>query len=479
MKSEIVGVPPDEEAVPAPYAARWMVLAVVLVAEVMDLLDATVTSVAAPSVRADIGGGETTLQWLGAAYTLPFAVLLITAGRLGDLWGRRRLFLIGAAGFTVASVACAAATSPGMLLTTRALQGALGALLIPQGFGLLKEVFPAKELGKAFGLFGPVMGLSAVGGPIIGGALVDGDLFGTGWRMIFLINLPLGILAIIGALRYMPKGAWLPGVKLDIGGMVLVSLSSVAVVYPLVQGRELDWPLWTFGLLALGVAGFVLFVVHQRRHRGQPLVEPSLLSNRAYRGGILVALTFFAAFTGLLLVLSLFFQAGLGFSPMRAGLTLAPLALGVAATSPLSTSLAPRFGRTVIQAGVAATAAGLGVLAAIVSAVGDDATSWKLAPGIFLVGLGMGFVFAPLFDVILAGVSDQEVGSASGVLNAVQQLANAVGVAVVATFFFSFTDHGYSPSEAMTRTAVATVGLLLLAFLSGFALPRTARTEGH
>jgi MFS family permease len=238
------------------------------------------------------------------------------------------------------------------------------------------EVFPDRELGKAFALFGPVMGLSAVGGPIIGGALVDGDLFGSGWRMIFLINLPLGVLAVAGALRHMPAGSRVPGARLDAVGTVLVSLSAVALVYPLVQGRELDWPLWSFALMAAGVAGFGLFAAHQRRRSGQALVEPSLLGNRAYISGLLVALMFFAAFTGLLLVLSLFFQTGLGFSPMRTGLTMAPLALGVAATSPLSTSLAPRHGRRVIQAGIAATAAGLLVLALIVSVTGTDATSW-------------------------------------------------------------------------------------------------------
>lgn len=179
-----------------PYPQRWAVLAVVLLAEVMDLLDATITGVAAPAIAADLGGGRETAQWLGAAYTLPFAVLLITAGRLGDRYGRRPLFLIGAAGFTLASVLCALAPGPGALIAARALQGACGALLLPQGFGIVKETFPEPELGKAFGLFGPVMGLCAVGGPVVGGLLAGTDLFGAGWRMVFLVNLPLGLAAL-------------------------------------------------------------------------------------------------------------------------------------------------------------------------------------------------------------------------------------------------------------------------------------------
>src|SRR5213083_1071347 len=186
-------------------STRWAVLAIVLVAEVMDLIDGTIVNVAAPSIRQDIGGSSATLQWLVAAYTLTFAVLLMTGARLGDLIGRRRLFMIGIVGFTGASILSALAVSPGMLIATRALQGAFGAVLIPQGFGMIKEVFDEHEITKAFALFGPVMGLSAVAAPILGGALVDADLLGTGWRAIFLVNLPLGIAGLVGALRVMPR----------------------------------------------------------------------------------------------------------------------------------------------------------------------------------------------------------------------------------------------------------------------------------
>ncbi len=197
-----VRVPEDVDdgslsATPMPYRGRWVVLAVVLAAEVMDLMDSTIVNIAGPSVRRDLGGGAATLQWLSAAYTLAFAVLLVTGARLGDIFGRRRLFLVGSAGFTLMSAACAAASSPGLLIAFRVLQGGFGALLIPQGFGMLKEVFAEQEMPKVFGVFGPVMGLSAIAAPILAGVLIDANLWGTGWRLVFLINLPVGVFALL------------------------------------------------------------------------------------------------------------------------------------------------------------------------------------------------------------------------------------------------------------------------------------------
>lgn len=461
---------------------RWLILAVVLVAEVMDLLDATVVTIAAPSITSDLGGGSTTIQWLGAAYTLPFAVFLITGGRLGDLFGRRRMFLIGAAGFTVASAACACAPTPGVLLATRAIQGAFGALLIPQGFGIVKEVFPPDKIAGAFAAFGPVIGLSAVGGPILAGVLIHADLFGSGWRLIFLVNVPLGIAAVAGAAALMPPGRR-TAAGLDLPGTLIVSLAALALVFPLVEGRALGWPLWVIGLIAAGVAGFVIFAWYERRaaNRGTALVEPSLLANGTYLNGLLVALAFFSAFSGLMLVVSLFGQIGLGFSPLRTGFALTPLALGIAAAAPVSSGLADRHGRVVIQAGLVLAAGGLAGLAVSVAHAGSATTVWWLGPGLLLTGIGAGLVLPPLFQVILAGVAEAEVGSASGVLNAVQQLASAVGFAVVGSIYFALLDRGgRSPgaaSTAMSRTALITIGLVVVALALTVRLPRRARSE--
>ena len=459
-----------------PYAARWFVLAIVLCAEVMDLMDATIVNVAGPSVRRSLGGGATTLQWLSAAYTLAFAVLLVTGARLGDIFGRRRLFLVGSVGFTVMSAACAAASSPDLLIATRALQGGFGALLIPQGFGLLKEVFPEEEMGKVFATFGPVMGLSAIAAPIIAGVLIDANVLHAGWRMVFLINVPVGIAAFAGALRWLPHGAAKPGVRLDLGGMMLVGLASVAIIYPLIQGRADGWPVWTFLMLACGVLLLMAFVVYERRRGAAALIELSLLRNHAYVDGILVALMFFATFSGLLLIVSLFCQLGEGFSPVHAGLTLVPLTVGMVVSMVASFALVARLGRHVLHLGIALSGAGV-VILALTMAGSHRADTWDLLPGLLVVGLGAGFGFGQLFDFILAGVGMEEVGSASGVLNAVQQLAAALGVAVLGTVFFSRLTGGHLPTDALQIAAWVSIVPLVLAFGLTFRLPMQAREQ--
>jgi EmrB/QacA subfamily drug resistance transporter len=456
-------------------STRWAVLAIVLVAEVMDLIDGTIVNVAAPSIRQDIGGSSATLQWLVAAYTLTFAVLLMTGARLGDLIGRRRLFMIGIAGFTGASILSALAVSPAMLIATRALQGAFGAVLIPQGFGMIKEVFEEEEVTKAFAMFGPIMGLSAVAAPILGGVLVDADVLGTGWRAIFLVNVPLGIAGFIGAQRVMPRTGGTRGARLDPGGVLLATGAAFALIYPLVQGRELGWPAWTFAMLAAGILGFGAFAAYERRHRSRALIEPTLLRNRAFTSGLVVAVCFFAAMVGLNLVLSLFCQLGEGFSALRTGLTLAPFAIGIALTAGASYPLAQKLGRVSMQIGFAVMAAGLVLLALMVHGGGSDVSSWTLVPGELLAGMGMGIALPPLFDFILAGVSGHEVGSASGVLNAVQQLGNALGIAVLATIFFAYVDHGHTSVTALTNTTLLTLIPLGLAALAVFRLPHRAR----
>ena len=269
-----------------PYRLRWVVAAVVLAVNTMDLLDATIVNVAGPSIHRDLGGGASTIQWLSAAYTLAFAVLLIAGARLGDIFGRRRLFLLGSAGFTVFSAACAAAPDVGSLIVLRALQGGFGALMIPQGFGLMKEVFDDEELGKATRLFGPSTGLAMLGAPILAGALIDANLWGIGWRLVFLINVPIGAVVLPLAIRSLPRGASHPGLKLDIGGVWIVGLALVAIIYPLIQGQAAGWPAWTFALLAAGAILLGAFFRYERRRSHDALIEPSLFANRTDRKSV-------------------------------------------------------------------------------------------------------------------------------------------------------------------------------------------------
>jgi EmrB/QacA subfamily drug resistance transporter len=477
--SDTLTAPPTEVAAPSKLAAvasplRWLVLAVVMAANMMDLMDATIVNVAGPSIQSALGGSDSTLQWLSAGYTLAFAVFLITGARLGDMFGRRRLFLIGSAGFTLMSAACAAAPSTTVLIAFRLAQGAFGALLIPQGFGMIKEVFAEEEMGKVFGAFGPVMGISMLAAPILAGVLVGVHLF-DGWRLVFLINVPVGIATFAVALRALPHTVAHPGIKLDKVGMVLIGIALTAIVYPLIEGRDAGWPAWTFITLAFGGAVLAGFLFWERHTRGDALIEPTLLSNRTYISGILVALATFGAFGGLLLCVSLFTQLGEGFSAIHAGLTLTPMVIGMVVGMATSFALVGKLGRRLIQIGVALIAIGATVLAVTVTGAHSVAT-WDLAPGLALIGLGGGASFGQLFDFILAGVTMEEVGSASGVLEAVQQLSSAIGVAALGTIFFS-SFSGHLPTHALAITAWACLIPLVAAFLLVFRLPMQARDE--
>jgi len=459
-----------------PYRLRWVVAAVVLAANVMDLLDATIVNVAAPSVHRDLGGGASTIQWLSASYTLAFAVLLIAGARLGDILGRRRMFLVGSAGFTFFSAACCVAPTIGVLIAFRALQGAFGALMIPQGFGLMKQVFDDDaEFDKATGLFGPATGLAMLAAPIVAGALIDANLWGTGWRLVFLINVPIGALTLPLAIRSLPRGATHPGIKLDIGGVWLVGLALVAIIYPLIQGRTDGWPAWSFGLLAAGLILLLVFLRYERRHKDSPLIEPTLLTNRTYLSGVAVALALFGAFGGLLLCVSLYGQLGEGWSPIHAGLTLTPMVVGMILGMVGSLALVSRLGRHLLHIGILLIAAGAAGLALILAGT-RGASTWDLVPGLFFIGAGVGASIGQLFRFILTSVNMNEVGSASGVLEAVQQLSTSLGVAVLGTIFFSAFGH-HLPSYALQITAWACLVPLAAAFVLVFRLPMHPREE--
>jgi EmrB/QacA subfamily drug resistance transporter len=468
------GLAGDEMAGPTPRnPLRWFVFGVVIAANIMDLMDATIVNVAGPSIRRALGGSASTLQWLPAGYTLALAVLLITSARLGDMFGRRRLFLIGSAGFTVFSAACAVAPSMGVLIGFRVLQGAFGAMMIPQGFGMLKETFDEDEMTKVFGFFGPMMGLSMLAAPILAGGLVEADLWGAGWRLVFLINVPIGIATFVGGVRALPRTVTHPGVRLDIVGTVLVGLALSALVYPLIQGRTDGWPAWAFVTMAAGVVLLGLFVGWERHRRVDPLIELSLLTNRSYTSGVLVALAFFGAFGGLLLCVSVFVQVGEGFSPVRAGLTLLPMVIGMVGGMAGGFALVKRLGRQLLHIGVIVVAAGAVTLALMMSDL-RHASIWDLAPALVLIGLGFGGSIGQLFDFIVAGVGMEQVGSASGVLEAVQQLSSAVGVAALGTVFFSALAHGL-PTHALATTAWACLVPIAATFGLLFMLPTRPR----
>jgi EmrB/QacA subfamily drug resistance transporter len=456
------------------YRLRWVVAAVVLAANVMDLLDATIVNVAAPSIHRELGGGASTIQWLSAGYTLAFAVLLIAGARLGDILGRRRMFLVGSAGFTLTSAACSVTPSIGVLLALRVLQGAFGALMIPQGFGLMKEVFTDQaEFNKALGLFGPATGVALLAAPVLAGALIDWNLWDTGWRLVFLINVPIGALALPLAFRSLPRGASHPTMKLDLTGVGLVGLALVAIIYPLIQGRTDGWPVWSFAMLVAGALLLVGFLLHER-HSKNPLIEPSLLTNGTYLSGTAVALALFGAFGGLLLCVSLYGQLGEGWSPIQAGLALTPMVVGMILGMFGSMAVVKRLQRHLLHIGIVLIAAGAVSLALILT--GPTASGWDLVPGLFFIGMGVGASIGQLFRFVLTSVSMDEVGSASGVFEAVQQLSTALGVAVLGTIFFAtFANH--LATDALRVTAWACLVPLAAAFILVFRLPMRPREE--
>jgi MFS family permease len=352
--------------------------------------------------------------------------------------------------------------------------------MIPQGFAILKSIFPSDELGKAFAMFGPVMGLSAVAGPILAGVLIDANWFDAGWRTIFFINVPIGIAALVGAWKFMPEVKTPGASRLDTAGVLLVSLASGLLIYPLVQGRELGWPLWTILMLASSVVVFALFGRRERRS-GNPVIDPSLFRNRGYVAGLGVITTFFLAMNGFMLVFNLFTQLGLHYSPLKAGLAMVPFSLGIAIGAPLSGGLlAPKLGRTALQLGVAVMTVAMAGVWFTLHTYGDATTIWNLVPATLATGIGAGLVFAPLFDIILASIDDQAAGSASGVLTAMQQYGGAIGVAVIGTVFFQLL-----PAHAFlgaTKTSVlVAIALFVISLAVTFLLPKRARDSavGH
>jgi EmrB/QacA subfamily drug resistance transporter len=433
------------------YRWRWAGLAALLVAEAMNLLDATIVQVAGPAIHADLGGPVSGIQWFSAAYTLAFAVLLITGGRLGDIFGRRRVFQLGVTGFLLASLVCALAPSAGVLIGVRAVQGAAAAVIIPQTFGLIRAMFTGNELSRALGTIGPVMGLAAVCGPVLGGVLTHANLFGSSWRAVFLVNIPLAaaVLAIAPKLTE-DRAPRRPG--LDPIGTALAMLGAGLIVYPLIESNPTRRPAWNWLVIALGLVILIGFALHQRhraRSRRQPLVEPSLFTRRSFPAALVTSTLFFAIMNGLMLAVVLHVQLGLGGGTLVAGLTLLPWSIGLAVSSGIAGAyLVPRFGSPVMYAGLAVLLAGI-VAAIAAYHVRDPGTySPPLLGALAVAGLGVGLFTTPFFTAALAAVSPQETGSAAGLLNAVQQLGATLGVAVLGSVYLNGTRSGV-PADAL------------------------------
>ncbi|MGW6704328.1 MFS transporter [Streptomyces sp. NPDC054956] len=464
-----------------PYRWRWLILVVMLVAEIMDLLDASIVNVAGPDLEESLGAGSVGLQWVIGGYALTLGAGLVVGGRLGDRYGRRRMFLLGLASFTAASLLCALAPDIGSLIAFRLIQGTAGAMLLPQGLGLLRENFSGPELTKVFGIFGPVLGLGGIIGPVLGGGLIQGDFLGLGWRSVFLINLPVGIAALITAAKVVPKKPGDPTITVDAVGAGLVVASCALLVLPLNQGQEDGWPLWTWLSMAASLLGFGLFALQQRRTAAagrRPLVTPALLRKPAFTVGLGGIALFFAGLVGTQLVLTLYLQIGRQFTAGEAGLGNLPLAVGTAIGGAVSGAvLADRIGRKVLQIGPLVQLAGAALLWFELDALRADSFSIRdVAPGVAVCGVGAGVVIAALFSFVLGAVDDDEIGSASGVLSAVQAVGGSVGVAVFGSAFFARAETG-DFTGGFQRALVIQACLLAVFLAITFLLPEKARPE--
>jgi EmrB/QacA subfamily drug resistance transporter len=423
---------------PAPSAEErfgWAALLVVLAGTFMTFLDFFIVNVALPSVQSDLHAGPAIIQFVVAGYGIAFAVGMISGGRLGDLYGRRRMFTLGLALFTLTSAGCGLAPSAGLLVTARVLQGVAGALMTPQVLAILGTVYTGERRARAFAAYGLTMGFAGVLGQLIGGALIQADVAGSGWRGVFLINIPVGLVALALVRRVVPEshGNRAP---LDLFGTVLVTAGLVAVVLPLVEGREHGWPLWTW--LSFVAAPVLLggFLVHQRGREADgraPLIDLAIFTDRTFSIASLVASVFALVPPSFFFVLALYLQQGRGYSPLFSGIVFAALGAGFFGAMLTAEPMAARLGRQILALGAAVVGAGCALLALATSA----ASSLDLLPGLFIVGFGIGMVLVPVTALALADVDPLHAGAASGVLTTAQQVGGALGVAVIGVVFFN------------------------------------------
>lgn len=418
---------------------RWRSLAVILAAAFLVGFDFFVVNVAIPSIKQDLHATFAQIQLVIASYGFTYAVLLVSGGRLGDIYGRKRTFMIGVAGFIVTSVFCGLAPTPTVLIGARALQGISGALLFPQVLSIMQVSFAPNERAKAFGLFGTVIGLSSFGGNVLGGLLVYANFLGLSWRPIFLINLPVGLITLWAAARMVRESRSPHAKTLDLGGVTIVSIGLSMLLYPLIAGREAGWPLWTFvsfGLSILVLFGFVQFERAVLLRGGSPLVDLRLFGDRTFVIGLISGVCFFSSAAAFFLISTVFLQDGLGYSAKDAGLTFASFAVAFLGSSLSSVRVQPKLGSRIINVGTGLMMTGLVVLLWLARSRGAALTGLDLAPALLIYGTGQGFVMPTLISTILINIKGADAGSASGVLTTVQQLSFATGVAVIGTVFF-------------------------------------------
>ena len=472
----------------------WFTLAVLLLGMFIALLDQTIVNVALPTIRTSLNASESTLSWIISGYALGLGLALIPAGRLGDRIGHKWVFITGLVLFTIASAMCGLAQNDTQIVIWRVLQGVAGGIYIPAVGSFIQLLFVGRQRGKAFAILGTVIGVSSAFGIITGGLLIQAFGNADGWRWVFFVNLPVGVVAVIAAIIVLPRHEEGLNEKtgLDLFGALILAAGLVAILVPLIEGQQEGWPLWTWLLLVAGLILIALFGLWESSvtKRGKnPLVPLKLFTHPSFTLGTILALVYFAAFTSIFFTLSLLWQAGLGFTALESGFMTLPFALGTLVASSQSQRVVARLGRTALALGAGMLAASLIATWAIFAFVpAPELTMWMLAGPLLLGGIGNGFFLAPNIQFIIASVEDHDAGAASGVVNTMQRLGTAIGIAIIGAILFgsltisgarpSAVDvangFGYSASLAMGMSAILSVA----AFGLVFALPRRVQQHG-
>jgi EmrB/QacA subfamily drug resistance transporter len=463
---------------PAGYPWRWLAAIVMITGALMDMIDVTIVNVALPTIRRDLHTSGTQLEWIVSGYMLAFAAALIIAGNLGDLLGRKRVFLAGAGMFGLASLCAGLAATSGELIAARAVQGTAAAAMAPQVLATFRAVFAAGERGRAFGAYGAMLGFASALGLLLGGVLTEANLFGWSWRSVFFVNVPVAACVLVAGARLVPETRDPQAGPPNLPGAALLAASLVAIVYPLLEGRQLGWPGWVWPLLTAGLAGLgVLGLLEARRPgRRAPLLRAGLLRNPAFASGMGVQLAFSAGLQGFFLAFALWLQAGQHFSPLKAGLTAVAFSAGSFAAAPAATPLAQRHGRGILALGAAGLVAGVAGVAIAAPHLSVGGSPWPVVPGLVVAGAGLALLVVPLVNVVLAAVPVETAGGASGLFSTGQQLGGALGVAAGGTVFFGYLA-AHSFEAALVHTAPYVMGAFGVCAVLSLLLPRTAVPE--
>ncbi len=461
--------------VPRPY--RWWVLAVVIGGQFMFVVDAFIVNVAIPSIRADLQASGGAMEAVLAIYQVAYATLVITGGRLGDMYGRKRLFLLGLISFTAASIDCGLATSPAVLIAARLAQGAAAALMSPQVLATIHTLFPDAARSRAFAAFGISLGLGGAMGFLLGGWLIQLDVAGFGWRSVFFVNGPVGLALAAAAALLMPNDAGRKSGTLDIPGASVLFVGLLCLIGPVLAARDLGYAWWLWVIEAFGVFVLIAFLRLERRteQAGRtPLIDLELLDDRRFVLGIAATACFFMANMSVYLVVTLFLQGGLGWSALDAGSSVVPLALAFVVGSRHGARRAAALGVRALVEGCLLEAAGLVAVALLVVA-GAPPIPLILALGVF--GYGQGLVLAPLFGAVLMAVRHANAGSGAGMLTTMQQTANGAGVALIGGLYFAVQPSAGDAGALLVSLVDAVVALLATATLLGRLSRATARPQ--